>query len=62
MFLANVIDLFSRRVIGRSVPDHMRTDLVVDALHMAVATRGGIVDGVVFHTDRGSPIHLRRLR
>jgi putative transposase len=54
LFLATVIDLFSRRVIGWSVAEHMRTDLVADALNMAVATRGGAVDGVVFHSDRGS--------
>jgi len=41
-------------VIGWSVAPHMRTELVADALTMAVATRGGAVDGVVFHTDRGS--------
>lgn len=33
---------------------HMRTELVVDALKMAVATRGGSVTGVIFHADRGS--------
>jgi transposase InsO family protein len=54
LFLATVIDLFSRRVIGWSVAAHMRTELVADALNMAVATRGGHVDRVVFHTDRGS--------
>jgi putative transposase len=54
LFLATVIDLFSRRVIGWSAAAHMRTDLVADALNMAVATRGGTVTGVVFHTDRGS--------
>jgi transposase InsO family protein len=55
LFLATVIDLFSRRVIGWSVADHMRTELVANALEMAIATRGGhIAAGVVFHTDRGS--------
>lgn len=55
LYLATVIDLFSRRVIGWSVADHMRTQLVDDALEMAIATRGGTVEaGVVFHTDRGS--------
>lgn len=53
LFLATVIDLFSRRVIGWAVADHMRTELVGDALTMAVATRGGNVEGVVFHTDPG---------
>ncbi len=33
---------------------HMRTELVIDALKMAVATRGGSVAGVIFHADRGS--------
>ena len=55
LFLATVIDLFSRRVIGWSVADHMRTELVANALDMAVATRGGrVAAGVVFHSDRGS--------
>lgn len=56
LYLATVIDLFSRRVIGWSVAAHMRTELVADALKMAVATRGGTVagTGVVFHSDRGS--------
>ena len=54
LYLATVIDLYSRRVIGWAAADHMRTELVADALEMAVATRGGHVAGVVFHTDRGS--------
>ena len=49
LFLSTVIDLFSRRVIGWGVTDHLRTPLVSTALEMAVATRGG-VDGVVFHS------------
>ncbi len=56
LFLATVIDLFSRRVIGWSIADHMRTELVSDALMMAVGARGGAnrVKGVVFHSDHGS--------
>jgi len=54
LYLATVIDLFSRRVIGWSLTEHMRTSLVTDALATAVATRGGLVDGVTFHSDRGS--------
>jgi transposase InsO family protein len=55
LYLATVIDLYSRRVIGWSAAPHMRTSLVSNALEMAVATRGGSVEpGVVFHTDRGS--------
>ncbi|MEE1766718.1 DDE-type integrase/transposase/recombinase, partial [Streptomyces sp. JV185] len=44
----------SRRVVGWSIADHMRTSLVTDAVEMAVAARGGRVHGVVFHTDRGA--------
>ncbi len=33
----------------------MRAELVIDALTMAVATRGGNVTGVIFHADRGAP-------
>lgn len=43
LYLATVIDICSRRVIGRSIPDHMRTSLVTDAIEMAVAARGGHV-------------------
>jgi transposase InsO family protein len=54
LYLATVIDVFSRRVIGFALADHMRASLVCDALRVAVATRGGNVDGVIFHSDRGS--------
>ena len=54
LYLATVIDLFSRRVIGWAAAAHMRTELVAEALTMAVATRGGHVAGVIFHSDRGS--------
>jgi transposase InsO family protein len=48
-----VLDVFSRRVIGWAIADHLRASLVCAALRMAVATRGGSVGGVVFHSDRG---------
>jgi putative transposase len=54
LFLATVLDVFSRRVVGWAVAAHMRASLVGEALTMAVATRGGNVDGVIFHSDRGS--------
>ncbi|MGW1915700.1 IS3 family transposase [Streptomyces sp. NPDC002076] len=54
LYLATVIDICSRKVVGWSIADHMRTSLVTDAIEMAVATRGGRVHGVVFHTDRGA--------
>jgi transposase InsO family protein len=56
LFLASVLDLGSRRMLGYSMADHMRTELVLDALGMAVAARGGdhAVAGVIGHADRGS--------
>ena len=56
LFLASVLDLGSRRMLGYSMADHMRTELVLDALRMAVAARGGdhAVAGVIGHADRGA--------
>jgi len=54
LYLATVIDLGSRRLLGYAMANHMRTQLVVDALEMAAATRGGATRGVIFHSDRGS--------
>jgi putative transposase len=53
LYLATVLDVFSRRVIGWAIADHLRSSLVCAALRMAVATRGGTVAGVIFHSDRG---------
>lgn len=54
LYLATVIDLWSRRVIGFAIADHCKAPLVCDAMRMAIAVRGGTVAGVVMHTDRGS--------
>jgi putative transposase len=51
-YLATVIDLASRRVVGWALADHMRTSLVEDALSMAFTTRRP-APGVIFHSDRG---------
>ena len=51
-YLATVIDLASRRVVGWALADHMRTELVEDALTMAFANRAPD-KGVIFHSDRG---------
>ena len=53
LYLAGVIDLCSRRVVGWSMADHMRVELVSDALGMAVARRGP-PPGLLHHSDRGS--------
>lgn len=54
LFLASVLDLGSRRLIGYSMAEHMRSELVLDALGMAAAARAGDVAGVIAHADRGS--------
>jgi transposase InsO family protein len=52
-YLATVIDIASRRVVGWAAAEHMRTDLVEQALRDAVARRRPAA-GVIFHSDRGS--------
>jgi putative transposase len=55
VYFAFVIDVFSRRVVGWQLASHMRTDLVLDALRMALGTREhGAEFRLVAHTDRGS--------
>jgi putative transposase len=54
LYLASVLDLGSRRWLGYSMADHMRTELVADALRMAAGARGGVNEGIIFHGDRGS--------
>jgi len=56
LYLATVIDLYSRRLLGAATGLHPDADLACEAIKMAVATRDGAehIAGVVFHTDRGS--------
>jgi putative transposase len=53
VYVAFVIDVFARRVIGWRVARSMQTDLVLDALEQALWSRSNI-DGVIHHSDRGS--------
>jgi len=52
LYLAVVIDLCSRRIVGWSLADHMRSDLVLAALRQALQTRPA--HRAIFHSDRGS--------
>lgn len=52
LYLAVVVDLFSRRIVGWSVADHMETRLCLDALGKALAHRTNI-EGLIHHSDRG---------
>lgn len=53
VYPAVVVDAFSRKVIGWAMADHLRTELVLDAVGMAITTRKPPA-GTVHHTDRGS--------
>src|SRR5213079_691348 len=55
VFFAFVLDAYSRRIVGWQLASHMRTDLVLDALRMALGTREPGADfRLVAHSDRGS--------
>jgi putative transposase len=62
---AFVIDAFSRRIVGWQLASHLRTDLALDALEMAIWRRNTVLDGLVHHSDRGSQYlairHTQRL-
>lgn len=53
LYLATVMDLYSRKIVGWSMKSHMKADLVNDALTMALFQRKP-PKGLIFHTDRGS--------
>src|SRR3954452_14625252 len=61
LFFSFVIDVYSRRVIGWQLASHMRTDLVLDALRMALSRRRAGADvELVHHSDAGSLPGLKR--
>ena len=53
LYLVAVQDVYSRRIVGWSMADHMRTELVTDALQMALAHRRP-APGLIWHSDQGS--------
>ncbi len=65
LYLAAVLDLYSRRIVGWAMASHLRTELIVDALEMAT-TRRRPAPGLVHHSDRGTQFtslaFSRRLR
>jgi len=52
LYLCIILDLFSRKAVGWSMADHLRAELAIDALDMAVAHRNPL-KGLIFHSDRG---------
>ena len=61
LYLAIVLDVFSRRIVGWSMDSNRKTQLVCDAVSMAVANRGGKVAGVIHHSDHGGEYASRDL-
>ena len=53
IYLATVIDVYSRKLVGHALADHMRVSLVIEALSHARKVRGSLT-GAIFHSDYGS--------
>lgn len=53
VYLAVIVDLFSRRVVGWSMAEHLKTQLVLAALVAALGQRIPSASGLLFHCDRG---------
>lgn len=53
MYLATVIDAYSRKLVGHTLADHMRASLVIEALSHASKVRGSLKEAI-FHSDHGS--------
>ena len=62
LYLASVLDMASRRVLGFALSEHHDAPLAYGALAMAVAARGGQVPGVIMHTDQGSEYTAKAVR
>lgn len=61
LYLTTVEDMFSRRMVGHAITDHLRATAVVDALTMALGRRE-IIPGLIFHSDRGKQYADHRVR
>jgi putative transposase len=63
VYVAFVVDVFSRMVVGWQASRSLRSDLAIDALEMAVHNRGhrDSLEGLVHHSDRGGAIPVRAL-
>ena len=61
LYLASVIDCCTKECIGYALADHMRADLVIDALQMA-ARNHTLANGAIFHTDYAEPCVMPRNR
>lgn len=61
LFLTTIEDMWSRRIVGHAITDHLRAEAVIEALQMAVGRRA-TTPGLIFHSDRGKQYVDRRVR
>ncbi len=61
LYCCAIKDLFSNRIVGYSIDSRMKARLVVAAIEMAVARRGGDMAGCILHSDRGSQFRSRKV-
>ncbi len=54
LFLAVFLDIFTRKIVGHAADDHMRAELVLEALAMALGRQDVHRDELIAHTDRGA--------
>ena len=62
LHLAAIRDLCHRGIVGWAMDEHQDAQLVVDALTMALGRTAAGTDGLIHHSDKGSPVHVARLR
>jgi putative transposase len=62
LYLASILDMGSRRVLGFALGEHHDAQLAYGALAMAITVRGGPVPGVILHTDQGSEYTAKAFR
>ena len=61
MYVAVVLDLFSRKVVGWSISDSLSTPLVAEALRRAIEARRPVGSELLHHSDRALSVHERRV-
>ncbi len=61
LYCCAIKDVFSNRIVGWAIDSRMKARLVVAAIEMAVARRGGEVAGCILHSDRGSQFRARKV-
>ena len=61
LYCCAIKDVFSNRIVGWAIDSRMKARLVVAAIEMAVARRGGDVAGCILHSDRGSQFRSRKV-